>query len=127
MKEYYELSSRRCGGDQRSRREGWRPGYRGGNNLSTVLETLADEQGRVHAGSAGPIFSSTPGYKFQVVDGMVTNFHLPKIQFADAGSAFAGREVIRPCLRACWLPKRYRFFSFGDGMAVVVKGVYWWR
>ena len=57
----------------------------------------------------------TPGYRFRVVDRLITNFHLPKSTLLMLVSAFSGREVIRTAY-AHAIAKRYRFFSYGDAM-----------
>ncbi|MGE8490997.1 MAG: S-adenosylmethionine:tRNA ribosyltransferase-isomerase, partial [Paraburkholderia nemoris] len=57
----------------------------------------------------------TPGYKFRVVDRLVTNFHLPKSTLLMLVSAFAGVETIREAYRHA-IEQRYRFFSYGDAM-----------
>ncbi|MDR5662866.1 S-adenosylmethionine:tRNA ribosyltransferase-isomerase, partial [Burkholderia cenocepacia] len=57
----------------------------------------------------------TPGYRFRVVDRLVTNFHLPKSTLLMLVSAFAGVETIRAAYRHA-IEERYRFFSYGDAM-----------
>jgi S-adenosylmethionine:tRNA ribosyltransferase-isomerase len=57
----------------------------------------------------------TPGYRFRVVDRLVTNFHLPKSTLLMLVSAFAGVETIRAAYRHA-IDERYRFFSYGDAM-----------
>ncbi|RAD87983.1 tRNA preQ1(34) S-adenosylmethionine ribosyltransferase-isomerase QueA, partial [Burkholderia multivorans] len=57
----------------------------------------------------------TPGYRFRVVDRLVTNFHLPKSTLMMLVSAFAGIETIRAAYRHA-IEQRYRFFSYGDAM-----------
>jgi S-adenosylmethionine:tRNA ribosyltransferase-isomerase len=57
----------------------------------------------------------TPGYRFRVVDRLVTNFHLPKSTLLMLVSAFAGIETIRSAYRHA-IEERYRFFSYGDAM-----------
>jgi S-adenosylmethionine:tRNA ribosyltransferase-isomerase len=59
-----------------------------------------------------------PGYRFQVTDAMVTNFHLPKSTLLMMVSAFAGREFILDCYETA-KKEDYRFFSFGDAMLIV--------
>ena len=58
-----------------------------------------------------------PGYDFQIVDAMITNFHLPKSTLMMLVSAFAGLENIRKAYRAA-IEKSYRFFSYGDSMFI---------
>ncbi len=59
-----------------------------------------------------------PGYKFKVVDAMITNFHLPRSSLLILVSAFAGREFILKAYREA-VQKRYRFYSYGDGMLIL--------
>lgn len=59
----------------------------------------------------------TPGFQFQIVDGLVTNFHLPKSTLLMLVSAFAGRERILAAYQEA-IDRRYRFFSFGDAMFI---------
>jgi S-adenosylmethionine:tRNA ribosyltransferase-isomerase len=72
---------------------------------------LAPWQGEVN------IFIS-PGFEFQVIDGLLTNFHLPKSTLLVLVSAFAGREKILAAYREA-VERRYRFYSFGDAMLIV--------
>ncbi|TAL18973.1 tRNA preQ1(34) S-adenosylmethionine ribosyltransferase-isomerase QueA [Patescibacteria group bacterium] len=60
----------------------------------------------------------TPGYRFRVVDALITNFHLPRSTLLALVSAFAGREKVLRAYRAA-IRKKYRFYSFGDAMLVV--------
>jgi S-adenosylmethionine:tRNA ribosyltransferase-isomerase len=62
----------------------------------------------------------TPGYRFRVVDRLVTNFHLPKSTLLMLVSAFAGIETIRAAYRHA-IEERYRFFSYGDAMLLTRK------
>ena len=59
-----------------------------------------------------------PGYKFGVMDGLITNFHLPKSTLLMLVSAFAGRENVLNAYREA-VEERYRFFSFGDAMVLL--------
>lgn len=59
-----------------------------------------------------------PGYKFKVVDAMITNFHLPKSSLLILVSAFAGKDFILKAYREA-VKKRYRFYSYGDGMLIL--------
>ena len=58
-----------------------------------------------------------PGYKFKVMDGLVTNFHLPESTLIMLVSAFAGREHVLAAYRKA-VEEKYRFFSFGDAMFI---------
>ena len=81
----------------------------------------ADAAGRALAATAAEtdIFI-TPGYRFRVVDRLVTNFHLPKSTLLMLVSAFAGIETIRSAYRHA-IEERYRFFSYGDAMLLTRK------
>ena len=86
-----------------------------GTTSLRALESAADGQGNVHAGSAETAIFITPGYRFQVVDRLVTNFHLPKSTLLMLVSAFAGFDAMRAAYRHA-VAERYRFFSYGDAM-----------
>ncbi|MCA3777300.1 MAG: tRNA preQ1(34) S-adenosylmethionine ribosyltransferase-isomerase QueA [Burkholderia sp.] len=98
---------------------------RGGNVIAvgtTSMRALeaaarsADEAGRTLAATqAETDIFITPGYRFRVVDRLVTNFHLPKSTLLMLVSAFAGVETIRAAYRHA-IDERYRFFSYGDAM-----------
>ncbi|HDR9484736.1 TPA: tRNA preQ1(34) S-adenosylmethionine ribosyltransferase-isomerase QueA [Burkholderia aenigmatica] len=98
---------------------------RGGNVIAvgtTSMRALeaaaraADEAGRpLAATQAETDIFITPGYRFRVVDRLVTNFHLPKSTLLMLVSAFAGVETIRAAYRHA-IDERYRFFSYGDAM-----------
>ncbi|MET3214811.1 UNVERIFIED_ORG: S-adenosylmethionine:tRNA ribosyltransferase-isomerase [Burkholderia territorii] len=98
---------------------------RGGNVIAvgtTSMRALeaaaraADEAGRpLAATQAETDIFITPGYRFRVVDRLVTNFHLPKSTLLMLVSAFAGVETIRAAYRHA-IEERYRFFSYGDAM-----------
>ncbi|MET1530404.1 tRNA preQ1(34) S-adenosylmethionine ribosyltransferase-isomerase QueA [Burkholderia sola] len=98
---------------------------RGGNVIAvgtTSMRALeaaarsADEAGRALAATqAETDIFITPGYRFRVVDRLVTNFHLPKSTLLMLVSAFAGVETIRAAYRHA-IAERYRFFSYGDAM-----------
>ena len=86
-----------------------------GTTSLRALESSADEGGNVGAGEAETRLFVTPGYRFRVVDRLVTNFHLPKSTLLMLVSAFAGYENIRAAY-AHAIAQRYRFFSYGDAM-----------
>jgi S-adenosylmethionine:tRNA ribosyltransferase-isomerase len=93
---------------------------RGGNVIAvgtTSLRALeaAAQNGELRAGPAETEIFITPGYRFRVVDRMITNFHLPKSTLLMLVSAFAGTERIRAAYRHA-IAERYRFFSYGDAM-----------
>ena len=91
-----------------------------GTTAARTLETLGQ---RVKAGHPGPFADMTgiyitPGYEWQMVDALITNFHLPKSTLLLMISAFAGRERVLAAYRAA-IAERYRFFSFGDAMLII--------
>ena len=85
-----------------------------GTTALRALESAAAE-GELRAGSAETRLFITPGYRFRVVDRLVTNFHLPKSTLLMLVSAFAGTDNIRRAY-AHAVADRYRFFSYGDAM-----------
>jgi len=88
-----------------------------GTTTVRTLETAADG-GRVKAGSGWTDIFIYPGYRFQMVDALITNFHLPKSTLLMLVSAFAGRENILAAYGEA-VAERYRFFSFGDAMFII--------
>jgi S-adenosylmethionine:tRNA ribosyltransferase-isomerase len=87
-----------------------------GTTSVRVLESAATEGG-VAAGEGWTSLFILPGYRFLVVDAMLTNFHLPKSTLLMLVSAFAGRERILAAYREA-IERRYRFYSFGDCMLI---------
>ncbi|WP_071460249.1 tRNA preQ1(34) S-adenosylmethionine ribosyltransferase-isomerase QueA [Bacillus massilinigeriensis] len=90
-----------------------------GTTSTRTLETIARDHGGVFKETSGwtDIFIY-PGYEFKAIDGMVTNFHLPKSTLVMLVSALAGRENVLEAYRKA-VKERYRFFSFGDAMLVL--------
>lgn len=86
-----------------------------GTTSLRALESAADESGCVREGSGETRLFIMPGYRFRVVDRLLTNFHLPKSTLLMLVSAFAGYETIRAAY-AHAIARRYRFFSYGDAM-----------
>lgn len=115
--EYYELSEESAAIINDRLRAGGRV-FAVGTTSVRVLETLADDRGHVRAGSGWTDIFIYPGYRFRVVDVLLTNFHLPKSSLLMLVSAFADTQTIRFAYEHAIL-ERYRFFSFGDGMLLV--------
>lgn len=89
-----------------------------GTTVVRTLETLSGPGGGVTPGKGKTDLLITPGYRFKVVDGMITNFHLPRSSLLFLVSAFAGMELTREAYQ--WaIGKRYRFYSYGDAMLIV--------
>ena len=93
-----------------------------GTTAARLLENAAardgTNSGSIAAGSGWVDLFITPGYRFRVMDGLITNFHLPKSTLLMLVSAFAGRENILAAYRIA-AEKRYRFYSFGDAMLIL--------
>ena len=85
-----------------------------GTTTLRALESAARD-GALQAGARETDIFITPGFRFRVVDRLVTNFHLPKSTLLMLVSAFAGHERMR-ALYAHAVAQRYRFFSYGDAM-----------
>ena len=88
-----------------------------GTTSCPTLETVADENGLVHAGSGWTDIFIYPGYRLKAVDALITNFHLPESTLLMLVSALAGREHILAAYEEA-VKERYRFFSFGDAMFI---------
>ncbi len=89
-----------------------------GTTSCRTLETIADETGHVKACEGDTGIYIYPGYKFKCMDGLITNFHLPKSTLIMLVSAFAGRENILNAYKHA-VEEKYRFFSFGDAMIII--------
>ena len=88
-----------------------------GTTSIRTLEAAAIDKNSVAVGSNSTKIFIYPGYKFKIVDALITNFHLPKSTLLMLVSAFAGREFILQAYREA-VKERYRFFSFGDAMFI---------
>jgi S-adenosylmethionine:tRNA ribosyltransferase-isomerase len=86
-----------------------------GTTALRALESAAADAGGLKVGAGETALFITPGYRFRVVDRLVTNFHLPKSTLLMLVSAFAGLEAIRQAYRHA-IDNGYRFFSYGDAM-----------
>ena len=88
-----------------------------GTTSTRTLETIGDENGFVKAQSGWTNIFIYPGYKFKVVDNLITNFHLPESTLIMLVSALAGKEKVMNAYNEA-VKERYRFFSFGDSMII---------
>jgi S-adenosylmethionine:tRNA ribosyltransferase-isomerase len=86
---------------------------------TTVVRTLeaAEEDGKVRPGASETRLFITPGFRFKVVDALITNFHLPRSTLLMLVAAFGGREGILAAYREA-VARQYRFFSYGDAMLI---------
>ncbi|MGN1191102.1 MAG: tRNA preQ1(34) S-adenosylmethionine ribosyltransferase-isomerase QueA [Dorea sp.] len=89
-----------------------------GTTSCRTLESAADEEGILHAGSGWTEIFIYPGYQFKIIDGLITNFHLPESTLLMLVSALAGKEKIMHAYEEA-VKERYRFFSFGDAMIII--------
>jgi S-adenosylmethionine:tRNA ribosyltransferase-isomerase len=88
-----------------------------GTTSVRTLEFASDLNGKVRHGSGSCDLFIYPGYRFKVIDAMITNFHLPKSTLLMLVSAFAGREKILKAYGEA-IKERYRFYSYGDAMFI---------
>lgn len=88
-----------------------------GTTSCRVLETIADEKGYVKAQEGDTQIFIYPGYKFKILDGLITNFHLPQSTLLMLVSALAGKDYIMKAYNEA-VKQKYRFFSFGDAMFI---------
>ena len=115
--EAYQISQQAADLINRTKASGGRVICVGTTSCRTV-ESAADEGGMVRPGSADTEIFIYPGYEFKVLDGLITNFHLPESTLVMLVSALAGREQVLGAYAEA-VRERYRFFSFGDAMLVV--------
>ena len=88
-----------------------------GTTVVRCLESVAAEQGRLVPGAGLAGLYLVPGCRFQVVDALITNFHIPRSSLLVLVCAFAGREAVLKAYRVA-VRKGYRFFSYGDCMLI---------
>ena len=89
-----------------------------GTTTTRALEWASDASGLVRAGRGAADLYIHPGHSFKVIDGLITNFHLPRSTLLAVVMAFAGVEETRQIYRTA-VEQRYRFYSFGDAMLVL--------
>lgn len=88
-----------------------------GTTSCRTLESAADENGVLHAGSGWTEIFIYPGYRFKILDALITNFHLPESTLLMLVSALAGRDHVMAAYEEA-VKEKYRFFSFGDAMFI---------
>ncbi len=115
--EHYEVTPETAELINRTKESGGRVICVGTTSCRTV-ESAADESGRVQPGCGDTEIFIYPGYRFKVLDCLITNFHLPESTLVMLVSALAGREKVLAAYREA-VEERYRFFSFGDAMLVI--------
>lgn len=88
-----------------------------GTTSCRVLETVADENGYIQEAEGDTQIFIYPGYRFKILDGLITNFHLPQSTLLMLVSALAGKDYIMKAYQEA-VQEKYRFFSFGDAMFI---------
>ena len=114
--EFYRIEEEEAAKINRAKEKGGRIICVGTTSCRTV-ESAADENGRVKAGSGWTDIFIYPGYRFKILDCLITNFHLPESTLLMLVSALAGREHILAAYEEA-VKEKYRFFSFGDAMFI---------
>ncbi len=115
--EYYEISEEAAEKINKAKKEG-RHVIAVGTTSVRTLESASDENGFVKPIKANTEIFIYPPYKFKCVDGLITNFHLPKSTLIMLVSALASREKVLELYKTA-VEEKYRFFSFGDSMLVL--------
>lgn len=114
--EYYQVSQEAADMINETKKNGGRVICVGTTSCRTV-ESAADENGRLEECCGNTDIFIYPGYRFKVLDGLITNFHLPESTLVMLVSAFAGRDHVLAAYEEA-IKERYRFFSFGDAMFI---------
>jgi len=114
--EWYEVPAAAVAAIARTRAAGGRV-IAVGTTVARALEAAAAASGAPTAGHGETRLFITPGFRFRVVDGLLTNFHLPGSTLLMLVAAYAGREHILAAYRHA-IGQRYRFFSYGDAMLI---------
>ncbi len=117
--EYYEVSKEAADIINKTKDNGGRVICVGTTSCRTI-ESAADENGRLQEKKGDTSIFIYPGYKFKVLDGLITNFHLPESTLLMLVSALAGRDSILKAYEEA-IKMDYRFFSFGDAMFILPK------
>jgi S-adenosylmethionine:tRNA ribosyltransferase-isomerase len=116
-KEYVHISQENAETINRVRQGGGRI-WAVGTTTVRALEFAGNEQGNVQPTDGWCDLYIMPGYRFKVVDNLITNFHLPQSSLLFLVSAFCGRERLLECYRQA-IAQGYRFYSYGDAMAIM--------
>ncbi len=112
--EYYEVTEETARIVNETKANGGRIICVGTTSCRTV-ESASTEDGVLHAGCGNTEIFIYPGYKFKILDALITNFHLPESTLVMLVSALAGKEQVLSAYEEA-IRERYRFFSFGDAM-----------
>lgn len=115
--EQYEISEAAAAALNEVRARGGRI-FSIGTTTTRALESAVDEKGRVRAGASRAQLTITPGYRFRVVEALLTNFHLPRSSLLVLVATFAGHDLALAAY-AHAVKARYRFYSYGDCMLII--------
>jgi S-adenosylmethionine:tRNA ribosyltransferase-isomerase len=115
--EHYEVSAAAAAAVNAARAAGGAV-WAVGTTVVRTLETVADDAGRVRPGTGETSVFIRPPYTFRAVDRLITNFHLPRSTLLMLACAFGGYDAVMRAYREA-VSERYRFYSYGDAMAVV--------
>lgn len=115
--EWYSVSQQAAEAINNTRRQGGRIIAVGTTSCRT-LESIADANGHITAGSGNTSIFIYPGYQFKAIDGLITNFHLPESSLIMLVSALYGYEKTMAAYKEA-VQQQYRFFSFGDAMIIL--------
>jgi S-adenosylmethionine:tRNA ribosyltransferase-isomerase len=115
--EFYMITQEAADKINRAKQEGHRV-IAVGTTSTRTLEAASDENGFLKETSGWTEIFIYPGYRFKVIDSLITNFHLPESTLVMLVSALAGREHVLNAYRIA-VEEKYRFFSFGDAMLII--------
>ena len=115
--EFYRIEQSEADKINKAKKEGHRV-IAVGTTSTRTLESAADENGFLTEKSGWTEIFIYPGYHFKMIDGLITNFHLPESTLLMLVSALAGKEHIMAAYEEA-VKERYRFFSFGDAMLIL--------
>ncbi len=115
--EYFEISRKSADILNKAKKEN-KPIVAVGTTVVRTLESASDKSGKIKKLSGNTDIFIKEGYKFRFVDSLITNFHVPKSSLLMLVSAFVGRKNILNIYKKA-ISKKFRFFSFGDGMLII--------
>ena len=115
--EHYKINQETCDKINRAKQKGNKV-ISVGTTSTRVLESVTDEDGIIRPKEGDTSIFIYPGYKFKMIDGLITNFHLPESTLIMLVSAFAGYDNVMAAYKHA-VEDKYRFFSFGDAMLII--------
>ena len=115
--EWYEINEEACNKINNAKANGGRI-IAVGTTSCRVLESVSEENGKLFPKNGETDIFIYPGYKFKILDGLITNFHLPESTLIMLVSAFAGYDNVMNAYKVA-VEEQYRFFSFGDAMLLL--------